>query len=162
MIGSPGQALSAFSASARKPSVRAGLAKIWARSLGPCIGIGQRIGVVDQFLGRIERHRGPERWRHSLVAISDSSQRRRNSPGHSIRVWRHSPRVNKFLCAPFRQSPPGRQLLRGRILASVPRLVQPNLEACRQRRFAGQSVSFTSISQFSVCGLPLGAIQFPG
>jgi hypothetical protein len=31
--------------------------------------------------------------------------RRRNSPGRSIRAWRHSPRVNKFLCAPFRQSP---------------------------------------------------------
>ena len=40
-----------------------------------------------------------------LSRFSDSSQLWRNSPGRSIRTRRHSPRVNKFLCAPFRQSP---------------------------------------------------------
>src|SRR5271157_216050 len=105
MIGFPGQALSAFSASARKPSVRAGLAKTWARVLAHVSGSASGSGLSTSFLARwsgIEALHGGDIL---SSRFSDSSQRRTNSPGRSIRTSRHSPRVNKFLCAPFRRSP---------------------------------------------------------
>ena len=45
------QALSAFSASARKPSVRAGLAKTWARVLAHVSGSGLSTSVLAGWSG---------------------------------------------------------------------------------------------------------------
>src|SRR5271165_265128 len=105
MIGSPGQALSAFSASARKPSVRRGLAKAWARvlvaALGSAGGSGLSKSVFAGWSG-IGALRGGDVL---LSRLANPNLRRRNSPGRSTLAWRHSPRVNKFFCAPSRQSP---------------------------------------------------------
>src|SRR5271166_1203834 len=100
MIGSPGQALSAFSASARKPSVRRGLAKAWARVLAHALGSAGGSGLSKSvFAGwsGIGSRRGGDVL---LSRLANPNLRRRNSPGRSTLASRHSPRVNKFLCAP--------------------------------------------------------------
>src|SRR5271168_199359 len=83
MIGSPGQALSAFSASARKPSVRAGLAKTWARVLahvsGSASGSGFSTSVLAGWSG-IETLS----CRDSRTVASDGGTRQDALSGHGV------------------------------------------------------------------------------